>query len=115
MPRGRGPVAETPAQRHDRYRAAPRPAIPRPPPAAPTRDSVRTVAAASRPGPDPLIVYFTRSRYWLVRVSTLTRSPTLMNSGTFTTAPVSSVAGFDPPAAVSPRTPGSVSVTSSAM
>jgi hypothetical protein len=34
-----------------------------------------------------------------------------MNSGTRTTAPVSSLAGFWPPVAVSPRTPGSVSTT----
>ena len=36
--------------------------------------------------------------YWPVLVSTSISSPVLMNSGTFTTAPVSSVAGFDPPA-----------------
>jgi hypothetical protein len=47
-------------------------------------------------------------------VSTFTRSPMLTNSGTATVAPVSSVAGlFPPPDAVSPRTPGSVWVTSS--
>jgi hypothetical protein len=47
-------------------------------------------------------------------VSTLTRSPMLTNSGTWTVAPVSSVAGLlPPPEAVSPRTPGSVCVTSS--
>ena len=47
-------------------------------------------------------------------MSTLTRSPMFTNSGTLTTAPVSSVAGlFPPPEAVSPRTPGSVWVTSS--
>ena len=48
------------------------------------------------------------------RVSTLTRSPMFTNSGTLTVAPVSSVAGLlPPPDAVSPRTPGSVCVTSS--
>src|SRR5262245_33627162 len=50
----------------------------------------------------------TRPRYSPVRVSTFTTSPSLRNSGTWTTAPVSSVAGFVPPWAVSPRTPGSV-------
>ena len=51
--------------------------------------------------------------YLPLRVSTSTRSPTLTNSGTCTVAPVSSVAGLlPPPEAVSPRTPGSVSVTS---
>ena len=48
------------------------------------------------------------------RVSTLIRSPMFTNNGTFTVAPVSSVAGLlPPPEAVSPRTPGSVWVTSS--
>src|SRR2546425_9549679 len=50
----------------------------------------------------------TRPRYSPVRVSTLTTSPSLRNNGTLTTAPVSRVAGFVPPWAVSPRTPGSV-------
>src|SRR5690606_35637442 len=53
--------------------------------------------------------YFTRETYSPVRVSTLTTSPSSTNSGTRTTAPVSSFAGFTPPWAVSPRTPGSVS------
>src|SRR5262249_8128016 len=44
--------------------------------------------------------------------STLILSPTLTNSGTWTTAPVSSVAGFVTFETVSPLTPGSVSVTS---
>src|SRR5919202_6564727 len=39
------------------------------------------------------------------------RSPVLTNSGTWTTAPVSSVAGFVTFETVSPFTPGSVSVT----
>ena len=46
--------------------------------------------------------------------STLIRSPMFTNSGTFTVAPVSRVAGLlPPPEAVSPFTPGSVCVTSS--
>ncbi len=44
-----------------------------------------------------------------MRVSTRMTSPSFRNSGTRTTAPVSSLAGFWPPVAVSPRTPGSVS------
>src|SRR5437867_3367112 len=55
----------------------------------------------------------TRPRYSPVRVSTFTTSPSLRNSGTCTTAPVSSVAGLVPPCAVSPRTPGSVRATAS--
>ena len=35
-----------------------------------------------------------------------------MNNGTLTTAPVANVAGLVPPVAVSPRKPGSVSITS---
>src|SRR5690606_26594811 len=54
---------------------------------------------------------FTREIYSPVRVSTRRFSPSWMNSGTFTTAPVSSLAGFDPPDEVSPRRPGSVSTT----
>ena len=53
---------------------------------------------------------FTRSMYSPERVSTLIRSPSSTNSGTFTTAPVSSVAGFSAPVRVSPFTPGSVFV-----
>jgi hypothetical protein len=52
-------------------------------------------------------------RYWSVLVSTLTFSPALTKRGTCTTAPVSSVAGLDPPLTVLPFTPGSVEVTSS--
>ena len=51
---------------------------------------------------------FTRSMYSPERVSTLTRSPSSTNSGTCTTAPVSSVAGFRAPVRVSPFAPGSV-------
>ena len=49
----------------------------------------------------------TRSTYSCVRVSILTMSPMLMNSGTPMVAPVSTVAGLVVPVAVSPRTPGS--------
>src|SRR5205823_14692415 len=55
-----------------------------------------------------------RDMYSPEAVWTFTRSPMLTNSGTCTVAPVSSVAGLlPPPEAVSPRTPGSVCVTSS--
>src|SRR5690606_16592004 len=54
--------------------------------------------------------HLTRLTYSPERVSTLTISSWLTNSGTRTTAPVSSVAGLPPPPEVSPRTPGSVSV-----
>src|SRR5262249_32788621 len=54
----------------------------------------------------------TRSTYSCVRVSILTVSPTRMNSGTETVAPVSTVAGFCTLPLVSPRTPGSEAVTS---
>ena len=43
------------------------------------------------------------------RVSTLRRSPTLTNSGTCSTSPVSSVAGLRAPDTRSPWMPGSVS------
>jgi hypothetical protein len=45
------------------------------------------------------------------RVSTLIRSPWFTNSGTWTTRPVSSVAGLRAPETRSPCRPGSVSVT----
>ena len=48
----------------------------------------------------------------MVRVSTLTLSPILMNKGTWTTTPVLNVAGLPPVPAVSPLRPGSVSATS---
>ena len=41
-------------------------------------------------------------------MSTLTFSPWLMNSGTWISWPVSSVAGLVPPVALSPARPGSV-------
>src|SRR5215212_12156484 len=50
-------------------------------------------------------------RYSLERVSTRTLSPALIKSGTCTTIPVSRVAGLEPPVAVSPLRPGSVSDT----
>ena len=40
-------------------------------------------------------------------------SPTFTKNGTWTVKPVSTVAGLDPPLAVSPLMPGSVSATSS--
>src|SRR5690606_10510266 len=52
--------------------------------------------------------HFTRPTYSPERVSTLITSSWPTNSGTRTTAPVSSVAGLPPPPEVSPRTPGSV-------
>src|SRR3954449_9876234 len=51
--------------------------------------------------------------YRASRGSTLIRSPTLTNSGTATTAPVSRVAGLVTFETVSPLTPGSVSETAS--
>src|SRR5262249_5200520 len=49
-----------------------------------------------------------------VSLCTFTLSPSLMKSGTRICRPVSSVASFvTPPLAVSPRTPGSVSLTES--
>ena len=45
-----------------------------------------------------------------MRVSTFTHSPSLMKSGTLTTAPVESLAGLVAPLAVSPLMPGSLSV-----
>jgi Xaa-Pro aminopeptidase len=51
--------------------------------------------------------------YLASRGSTLMRSPMFTKSGTWTTAPVSSVAGFVTFETVSPFTPGSVSVTAS--
>src|SRR6185437_10336592 len=50
--------------------------------------------------------------YRFSRGSTLILSPTFTNSGTCTTAPVSSVAGLVTLETVSPLIPGSVSVTS---
>src|SRR5712692_7868314 len=64
-----------------------------------------------RPAPLPRRSHLTRSRYAPVRVSTRIRSPTDTNNGTCTVAPVSNVAGFDPPLTVSPRMPGVVAVT----
>src|SRR5918999_2980766 len=63
------------------------------------------------PGISPRAHHQTRVRYSPVRVSTLMRSPVSTNSGTWTTAPVSSVAGFLAPDTRSPCTPGSVWAT----
>src|SRR5207248_509528 len=52
-----------------------------------------------------------RSRYSPVRVSTLIGWPGSMCGGTWTTSPVSSVAGFELDEAVAPRRPGGVSTT----
>src|ERR1700728_3974826 len=53
----------------------------------------------------------TRSWYCPVEVSTLIHSPSLMKSGTLTTAPEVSVAGLVAPLAVSPLMPGSLEAT----
>ena len=71
--------------------------------------------AGVRGPPTQLSPSLPRDRYSPVRVSMRRISPSLMNSGTRTMAPVSSFAGFEPPVAVSPRTPGSVSITFSSM
>ena len=54
---------------------------------------------------------YTRERYSPVLVSILITSSVSTKSGTYTVAPVSTVAGFVAPVAVSPLKPGSVSVT----
>jgi hypothetical protein len=59
--------------------------------------------------------YWMRAMYLRSRVSMRILSPGLMNSGTVISAPVSNFAGFCTLFAVSPRNPGSVSVTSSSM
>src|ERR1700730_117538 len=78
-------------------------------------DAPGSVRAASRSpgGHQPAVA--TRPRYSPLRVSTFTTSPSLRNRGTWTTAPVSRVAGFEPPEAVSPRIPGSVLAICSSM
>ena len=69
-------------------------------------------ARRPRPGAGRSGACHARETYSPERVSTRTRSPTLTNSGTRTVTPDSSVAGLSPPPeAVSPCTPGSVSVT----
>src|SRR5205085_5160801 len=55
--------------------------------------------------------HFTRSMYSPLRVSTFRRSPSPTKSGTWTTRPVSSVAGLSAPLTRSPFTPGSVAAT----
>src|SRR5437763_6960549 len=56
-------------------------------------------------------VHQTRAWYSPVSVLTRTLSPSLMNGGTCTTSPVSSVAGFTCALAVAPLMPGTVSLT----
>src|SRR5690606_6841733 len=67
------------------------------------------VLQAGRRPPGCVHYSLTRETYSPVRVSTRITSPSGTNSGTRTTAPVSSLAGLPPPPLVSPRTPGSVS------
>ncbi len=57
-----------------------------------------------------LISNYTLDRYSPVRVSILITSPCSTNRGTYTVAPVSTIAGLVAPVAVSPLKPGSVSV-----
>src|SRR5438132_4845072 len=52
-----------------------------------------------------------RSTYSRVRLSTFTTTPSSRYRGTLIVAPLSRIAGFEPPDAVSPRTPGSVFTT----
>jgi len=52
--------------------------------------------------------YFTLSTYSPVLVLTRMSSPSFTNKGTFTVAPVSTLAGFNVLVAVSPFTPGSL-------
>ena len=54
--------------------------------------------------------FYARPMYSPVRVSIRIISPCSMNNGTITLAPVSTIAGFVAPCAVSPLRPGSVSV-----
>ena len=55
---------------------------------------------------------YTRDKYSPVLVSILITFPISTNNGTITFAPVSTIAGFVAPVAVSPLKPGSVSVIS---
>ena len=55
--------------------------------------------------------FLTLSRYADVLVSTLIISPSPINNGAFTVAPVSSLTGFVPPVAVSPLFPEGASIT----
>src|SRR5690606_9077652 len=67
------------------------------------------ILQAGRRPPELRHYSLTRETDSPVRVSTRITSPSGTNSGTRTTAPVSSLAGLVPPLLVSPRTPGSVS------
>src|SRR5690606_19872004 len=64
------------------------------------------ILQAGRRPPELRHYTLTRETYSPVRVSTRITSPSGTNSGTRTTAPVSSLAGLVPPLLVSPRTPG---------
>ncbi|KAJ3069104.1 hypothetical protein HK102_006997 [Quaeritorhiza haematococci] len=79
-------------------------------PAAPARRRAVPALSASR---GDVGRHFTRSRYSLVRVSIRIFSPGLMNGGTWTLSPVSSVASLYWLVAVAPWSAGGVSVTHS--
>src|SRR5690606_9255610 len=64
-------------------------------------------------GPRPVHRYFARSRYFPSRGSTRTRSPWLMNEGTWTVTPLERRAGLVIAVLVAPAIAGSVSTTSS--
>src|SRR5829696_6177032 len=87
------------------------------PPAGGRAGAGRSPGGFGGAGPAPPmrqgVAHCTRVRYAPERVSTLIRSPVSTNSGTWTTAPVSTVAGLVAPETRSPLMPGSVSVTSS--
>src|SRR5215208_6719668 len=87
------------------------------PPAGGRAGAGRSPGGFGGAGPAPPmrqgVAHCTRVRYAPERVSTLIRSPVSTNSGTWTTAPVSTVAGLVAPETRSPLTPGSVSATSS--
>ena len=57
-------------------------------------DLVAALRTGRLAGIDVVLSYLARETYSRVRVSTRTISPSLMNSGTRTTAPVSSLAGL---------------------
>src|SRR6478736_8578520 len=111
--RSKGDALRRPRPAHGRTsgcRGRPRANRPPPPPARArshrlgTGHRSRSVGPLGGSPPQP----FTRSRYSPDRVSTLMRSPSSTNRGTWTTAPVSSFAGFIAPVLVSPFAPGSV-------
>ena len=57
------------------------------------------------------LFHYARETYSASSVLITSESPTFTKNGTWTVNPVSTVAGFDPPLAVSPLMPGSVSTT----